>query len=375
MLFVPKNFDVIFWQNIPSIHQAPLMRALADSGKRVLVVVAEDLPEARRVMGWAGIDYGNADLIISPSVRERLALVEENRDAAAHIFSGLNTYPAISHAMAQLARGRHNHIAIISEPWDSRGLKGRLRKIKFALRRNSLKHVDTVFACGNSASQQFISLGCDPAKIAAFGYFVAGPKDKLLIRKTGVPSLLFVGTFTEWKDPAIVLDALTMTPTSIWDLTMVGDGPLRAGVVEMAKASKSADRISFRRSMPNEALLTLIAASDLLVLPSKYDGWGAVVNEALMAGTPVIVSRACGASDLVRSNLQGEVIEPGSPMELARALTMRFSSSPLSDEARKRLQGWANTTISPMAAAEYLWDAVTRDGRARIPTAPWAEPK
>ena len=350
------------------------MRALtADLGKRVLVVVAEDLPEDRRAMGWANVDYGGAELIVERSFDARLLLVEESRDAVAHVFSGLNSYPPVAQAMAQLVRGRHKHIAIISEPWDPRGLKGQLRAIKFASKRHSLNVVDTVFACGVSARQQFISLGYDPAKIAAFGYFVAGPKERPSIRNAGVPSLLFVGIFTERKDPAAVLRALSITPSMVWNLTMVGDGPLRAGVVQMAKDLKLAQQISFKRSVPNESLVGIIAASDILILPSKYDGWGAVVNEALMAGTRVIVSRACGASDLVRSDLQGEVIEPGSPSGLSRALTTRLSSIPLSEESRNRLQSWANATISPTVAARYLWDTVTRDGRARIPTAPWIE--
>ena len=368
----PGRYDIVFWQNIPSLHQAPLMRALAsDLGKRVLIVAAEDLPEDRRAMGWADIDFGEADLIVEPSVDERLELVEGNRDAAAHVFSGLNAYPAVSHAMATLARGRHNHIAIITEPWDSRGLGGWLRAIKFALRRRSLQHIDTVFACGVMAGKQLISLGYDPGKIAAFGYFVSGPTEKRRVQTSGDPRLVFVGTFTEWKNPGILLQALAMTPSNAWELTMIGDGPLRADTIQKAKDLNLSHRVSFVRSMTNETVLNLIAASDLLVLPSKYDGWGAVVSEALMAGTPVVVTQACGASDLVRSALQGEVIEPAKLTELARALDSRFGSSPVTDESRARLRCWANTAISPRAAAEYLWETVGRDDRAKISMAPW----
>lgn len=369
---MPSGYDIVFWQNVPSLHQAPLMRSLAsDLGKRVLIVVAEDLPANRRAMGWADLDFGEADLIVGPSADERLELVEDNLDATAHVFSGLHVYPAVSHAMAALARRRHNHIAIITEPWDSRGLAGRVRAFKFARRRSSLRHIDTVFACGVRASEQFISLGCDPAKIAAFGYFVNGPSEKQRVQKSGHPRLVFVGTFAEWKNPEILLQALAMTRSNAWELTMIGDGPLRADTIQKAEDLNLSHRVSFVTSMPNETVLNLIAASDLLVLPSKYDGWGAVVSEALMAGTPVVVTQACGASDLVRSALQGDVIEPANLTELARVLDSRFGSSPVTEESRLRLTRWSSTAISPRAAAEYLWDTVTRSHSAQTLPAPW----
>ena len=50
-----------------------------------------------------------------------------------------------------------------------------------------------------------------------------------------------------------------------------------------------------------------MAAADVLVLPSRFDGWGAVVNEALMVGTPVICSDRCGASDVIENGRNGYV--------------------------------------------------------------------
>ena len=58
------------------------------------------------------------------------------------------------------------------------------------------------------------------------------------------------------------------------------------------------------------------------MLPSRFDGWGAVVNEALMVGTPVICSDRCGASDLIENGRNGYVFEAGN----ARALRERLHS-------------------------------------------------
>ncbi|TFD80584.1 glycosyltransferase [Cryobacterium fucosi] len=369
-----EHYDLVFWQNMASIHQAPLMRALATGlDKRVLVVVVEDVSADRLAMGWEGIDYGNADLIIEPSATNRKKLVENNRGAVAHVFSGASAYPAVQQALTTLTQGAHNHVAIITEPWDPRGFRGALRALRFRLRRRSLRRIDTLFACGDLAKKQFTSLGCESSRIAPFGYFVDGPTAEARQSDRDKPGIIFVGSLTSRKDPRALIEALAMTPADSWELTIVGDGPLWDSSIKLVKDLRVGSRVFFARNLANRDVLRKIATSDLLVLTSKYDGWGAVVSEALMAGTPVVVSRECGASDLVRSALQGEVVQAGDPTELARALVGRLSSSPLSNESRAQLESWAHGAISPKVAAQYLWDTVTRGSGVPTAGAPWQE--
>ena len=62
--------------------------------------------------------------------------------------------------------------------------------------------------------------------------------------------------------------------------------------------------------MSNEQVRQELLKSDVLILPSKFDGWGCVVNEALQCGLRVIVSDACGAHSLIQENHDlGEVFE------------------------------------------------------------------
>jgi glycosyltransferase involved in cell wall biosynthesis len=373
---VQNKYDLVFWQNMPSIHQAPLMRALtANLGKRVLVVATEAVPKDRLAMGWVDIDYGGADLLITPSASQLKSIVGHNRDATAHIFSGVNSYPEIRRAMKELTRGDHRHVAIITEPWDPRGFLGRLRALKFTFRGRSWRHVDTLFACGELAREQFALLGCDPEKIAAFGYFVDRPPQDQIAKPARLPSILFIGTLTDRKDPRTLIQAMALTPADSWMLTMVGDGPLRQVILDDVQRLNLSHRVTFVHQMANDKLRDALVACDVLVLPSQYDGWGAVVSEALMAGTPAIVSSACGSSDLITSVLQGEVVRCGRPSEIAQALGRRLRSSPVTQEARTTLSNWANAVISPGVAAEYLWATVTREQSARPPSAPWHRPK
>lgn len=62
--------------------------------------------------------------------------------------------------------------------------------------------------------------------------------------------------------------------------------------------------------------------ADIFVLPSRYDGWGVVVNQALGAGLPIICSDAVGAAhDLVESGVNGCIVPSGDAHALAHALT------------------------------------------------------
>ena len=99
--------------------------------------------------------------------------------------------------------------------------------------------------------------------------------------------------------------------------------------------------------------------SDVLVLPSLYDGWGAVVNEALQAGCYVICSDACGACMLLINNSKlGIVFKAGSDTALADC--MKYVNTHL-DEIRANREyriNWAETHIGGPTIARYLVDCL-----------------
>jgi glycosyltransferase involved in cell wall biosynthesis len=72
------------------------------------------------------------------------------------------------------------------------------------------------------------------------------------------------------------------------------------------------ERVEYAGFQPPEELPRLFARADVFVLPSRYDGWGVVVNQALGAGLPVICSDAVGAAyDLVEEGVNGTLFPTG----------------------------------------------------------------
>jgi glycosyltransferase involved in cell wall biosynthesis len=81
------------------------------------------------------------------------------------------------------------------------------------------------------------------------------------------------------------------------------------------------DRIDYLGFRQPAELPELFSSADVFVLPSRRDGWGVVVNQAVSAGLPVIASDAVGAArDLVRSGENGFCVPAGEPAPLAEAM-------------------------------------------------------
>ncbi|HEX8429732.1 MAG TPA: glycosyltransferase [Longimicrobium sp.] len=127
-----------------------------------------------------------------------------------------------------------------------------------------------------------------------------------------------VGKLTGKKRPHDVLQAAARAGAH---LVFVGDGPERAALEARAQALGVADRVRITGFVNQRALPGWYAAADALVLASEAtETWGLVVNEAMAAGLPVLVSDAAGcAPDLVRGN--GWIFPLGAVDELAARMS------------------------------------------------------
>lgn len=110
-------------------------------------------------------------------------------------------------------------------------------------------------------------------------------------------------------------------------LTLLGDGEMRAQLTA-ALGPRWRSRVRFEGFVQPAALPRSFADADVFVLPSRYDGWGVVVNEAMAAGLPVVATNSVGAAaDLVRPGENGFIVAPGDVAALAEAM-MRFVDCP-----------------------------------------------
>lgn len=116
------------------------------------------------------------------------------------------------------------------------------------------------------------------------------------------PKFLLLGTLSHGKGIDTILRALARLTEPV-QLQVVGKGPYEPELRQLAERTGYRHEVSFTGEVAYEAVPSVLAAADVLLFPSRHDGFGMVTMEALAAGVPVMASTA------VMSAL--EYIKPG----------------------------------------------------------------
>jgi glycosyltransferase involved in cell wall biosynthesis len=145
-----------------------------------------------------------------------------------------------------------------------------------------------------------------------------------------------------------------------WSLVLLGSGPEEAALRNYVSAAGLLDRVHFPGFCQYAELPAYYGLAGALLLPSAAEQWGLVVNEAMAAGLPVLVSSRCGcAPDLVRAGENGFTFAPGDVGGLAGLLD-RIASL---DQPRLQVMGQRSreiiTAFAPAAFARGLEAAIT----------------
>jgi glycosyltransferase involved in cell wall biosynthesis len=128
-------------------------------------------------------------------------------------------------------------------------------------------------------------------------------------------------------------------------LLMVGDGEQRAALEARTLELGLAD-VRFAGFRNQSELPRFFQLADVFVLPSRHEPWGLIVNEAMAAGCPVIVSSDVGSHvDLITDGIEGCVFPVGDIQALSEALQRVFDSAEtaarMGEAARKRIRSWS----------------------------------
>lgn len=143
----------------------------------------------------------------------------------------------------------------------------------------------------------------------------------------GLPPRYFLACsrFEAKKNLGRLLDAyaayLKAAGTLGWALVVVGDGPLRGDLEAQCKRLGLNGHVMFPGFKGYEELPAYYGLAEAFVHASTTEQWGLVVNEAMAAGLPVVVSRRCGcAAELVIEGVNGFTVDPFDVAALADAM-------------------------------------------------------
>lgn len=350
-----------FWQNVISIHQSSFLKALS-AEHEVHLMVADKISQSRVKEGWSIPDLGNVDITIAPDDETINRAVEDS--TAYHIFSGIDAFPMVFKAF-KLAVVKNCRISVMAEPYNWRGFKGILRWGKYLLLFQKYgKSINHFFTTGYQGIKCFNRSGLPVSKLHHWGYFTElNSVNKNIPQQldSGKAKLLYVGRIDSNKNIISVLQNFKIYESFVEIFTIAGCGPLYN---ELKQIEKTNSKIKVLGRVDNSKIGSLMAAHDYLILPSLYDGWGAVVNEALSQGTRVLCSNACGASALLDGNLRGEAF---SQKNRNTVIARWCKKGPVTKQERETIRQWAENNISGKAAAEYF----IRILKGQYVQAPW----
>jgi len=362
---------VYIWQQILSPHMRALAEGLRDVGVHVTFVYCKEYDANRKALGWTQPDIPGIEVVFDNTEAGLRAIAQSAPDDSIHLCEGVRANYLIGKAQRVLRQSGVRQFACMETVQDS-GLNGLLRKALyhalFVFRR---RHLTGVLAIGATMPDWLARRGVPEGRIFPFTYFLpARHPAPNAERESSRFRILYVGQLINRKRVDLLLEATTQLSGEV-ELQIIGSGPEQASLRRHSKSMLANVNVSFLGARDISEMAVLMSSADCLVLPSDFDGWGAVVSEALMVGTPAICSDACGSAEAVRASGVGGVFRRGDATDLACLLTEVQKHAPLTERDRARLADWGRS-FSGDVGARYLLDIVAHlDGRAMRPTPPW----
>ncbi len=140
------------------------------------------------------------------------------------------------------------------------------------------------------------------------------------------PHLVFVGRFSEQKQPQLFVEALGHLRGQPWQATMIGDGPFMPAVVKTLARHGLADRVRLTGWLAAPQVQRVLAGADALVMPSLSEGLPLAAIEALKHGLAIVASDIPGLRDVLANGVNGLVFPVRDIAALAQKLGALLAS-------------------------------------------------
>jgi glycosyltransferase involved in cell wall biosynthesis len=327
---------MLLWTYIPTHHQSAFLQALRDDGVDLIVHYFKRVSAARVRLGWADpAVLPGGERLVQPKLTS-LDICADWRERV-HVIPGYGSLFLLRLAF-RLSR-EHVQWMNWSEPsrhWFRWYFTYPMKRAYAALIN---RHSVGALAIGAMAREDFRRWGVSERLIRFLPYSSAGLAasecPSAIAAPRGSPQFTFVGALCHRKGIDLLLRAfqIVLREHSEARLRLVGFDESQGAYNLLADQLGISHGVDFTGSVPAAEVADSLAGCDVLILPSRFDGWGMVVNEAASLGKALIATDACGsAHHLVRPEVNGFRVRHGDHLTLAEAMR-RYCSEP--DLARR----------------------------------------
>lgn len=315
---------LLIWTSIPTHHQSAFFAALRSRGVDLAVHYLHHVDAGRLSMGWnAHPELPAGELYAGRSLRA-LELCADWRDRI-HIIPGYSP-PFLLQLAGYLSRRRVPWVHWSEHSWPRRHTRLTF-SIKWVYGHVARYRALGALAIGDLARQEFIRWGIPASRIRFLPYAVprvavpAGSESGEIPLEG--PRFLFLGQLCPRKGIDLLLlamrDVLAAHPNA--RLELAGRDQPGALYERMAERLEITHAVRFSGVVEAAHIGSVLQRCDVLILPSRHDGWGVVLNEGASLGKALIASDACGAAHhLIAPEVNGFRFRAGDRSALVSAM-------------------------------------------------------
>lgn len=353
--FSAAHMKLLWITRGPNTHHSTLIEALRNHGIDVEACYFHGKYKSDRLnLGWKDPVLNKWEHY-AKTLKEIKAAVPDCRERIA-LVPGFSQW--VEWRTMILAILRREKFFVMSE-----GSRGRwfMRPLVSVFAKAADKFALAVFALGPFAYKQFISAGVRRGKLVKFCYATLSLKKEHIISKKDASccTFVFAGEFCYRKGFDVLLVAWKrlheeLVKTRLIVIGGCSNASLRIGV-ETVEDYLAYEGVEYLGKLPQEEVYSIMRRGDVIVLPSRYDPWGAALVEGANAGLAMIGSDMTGSAvELINEGVNGFLARAGDAESLYSRMKLYAANPALAREHGINAQGAARATDGNCLASEMI---------------------
>lgn len=329
---------VIFWfDSPPKVGKGAFNYVTNNWENEVIYVFNNDFREERKSVNWNDGDFGKAKIIELYKFENQDLIIKSIFNENPHAINIVNGFTSIiaSKIEPHILKPGIKLLMMSERPVTMGNFIERLCrkvffKIKYRLICNKfIKYTNAFLPLGKTGVNEYLKYGWPENKMYAFMY---NPQlkviDNIIYHSDNNPKIrfLYIGRFYYKTKGIDTLMKATKYLTGDWSLDLVGGYGKNAKQVISWASNQSNVRYIGRWN--SDEVITNMSKYDVVVVPSKYDGWNLLINESLHAVVGVISTNETVSHEIIQASGAGIVIKANNKHELANAM-QKVIDSPL----------------------------------------------
>lgn len=357
---------LVFWfDRTPRVEAGSFYHVAKNWKSKVYFFCMDHMMDYRKKSGWQESSFKAAEVVYFSEIdnpKEFFLNFISDYPTAIHIFNGFRSKTT---NYLNLYIKNHSQPQIVV--WSERpGVYGApFKRMLKRLFLNSLyraiywrynKYVSVLLPLGTEGIKTFKRFGWSQDKMYPFMYVPINKNFSISSRvrseKIEVIKFLYVGRFSKsTKGIDILISAVNKLELNNWSLDIVGGyGDYSNQTIDWAE---NKDNVSYIGSWKSDEVSQNMQEYDVVIIPSKFDGWNVVVNESLKAGIGAIVSEQAVSNELIDKSNSGIVFKNNSSNNLKEAMEIVIDNPKIISNWKKNSRGFYHK-ISEENVGDYL---------------------